>query len=129
MSPSFHAQPRFVVKSAIPARQVSEHARLGEAIDDLLFELDLRKGETTISGLVLVSARRLLADTYRLVSREPHARALPRLVPGPEMAAATLRVALRDAQTALSAFQRDHSEPDSGREDFWLVRESDTPTY
>jgi len=129
MPDSAHRRPPFVTKASIPLWHVGQHARLLDRLDDLFFEISLRQRDTVISGLLLVSARRFLADTYRLVSREPNCRALLRLPPGPEIATAVLCTALRDAKMGLAAFQRNHSDDDSTREDGWLVHEPDEPTY
>lgn len=114
---------RFVDKSAIPGYQVSEHYRLSEELEELQFELSLRCDGAPIGGLTAVAARRFMADTYRLLSRERGGRALLRLPPGPEIARQDLRRALDDAGTGLRAFQRAHSDCDSPREDGWLVAE------
>jgi hypothetical protein len=129
MAHKSNPEARFVVRSSIPARQLSEHARLEDDVDDLLFELRMRRREKVISGLLLVSARRLLADTFRLVSREPDARALLRLPPGPEVDTPTLENALRDVRMALARFQNNHSDQDSEHEEGWLIDEARHRTY
>lgn len=109
--------------SAIPGRQVSEHQRLSDVLEELQFELSLRHDNSPIAGLMAVTARRFMADLYRLISREPGSRSLLRLPPGAEIAPEPFRRALRDAECGLAAFRHAHSDPDSFREDGWLVRE------
>lgn len=115
--------PSFIRKSAIPGHQVSEHQRLSEQLEDLQFELSLRRENGPVAGLMAVAIRRCMADIYRLISREPGSRSLLRLPPGAEIALEPLRRALDDAQAGLLAFRRAHSDPDSFREDGWLVHE------
>lgn len=114
--------PGFIEKSAIPGHQVSEHQRLSDQLEELQFELSLRRENDPVAGLMAVAIRRFMADIYRLISREPGSRSLLRLPSGAEIAPEPLRRALEDAEAGLSAFRRAHSDPDSFREDGWLVQ-------
>lgn len=114
---------RLIHKSAIPGHQVSEHQRLVETLEDLRFELSLRPDTGPVAGLMAVAVRRLMADIYRLISREPGGRALLRLPVGAEIELVQLHRALDDAEAGLAAFRRAHSDPDSAREDGWLVHQ------
>ena len=113
----------FTRKSAIPSHQVSEHERLSELLEELRFELSLRRQNGPVAGLMAVTVRRFMADIFRLISREPGSRALLRLPEGAEIDLQLLRRALHDAEAGLAAFRRAHSDPDSSREDGWLVQE------
>ncbi|WP_108461204.1 hypothetical protein [Devosia naphthalenivorans] len=70
------------------------------------------------------AAGQLLRDLYRLVSREPGARALPRLDPRHPPDLRTLSTMLRDAQVALDAFAYAHRDHDDDYGDKWLTVEA-----
>lgn len=112
---------RLVQKSSIAGHQVAEHQRLSETLEELQFELALRGDFGPVAGLMAVTVRRLMADIYRLLSREPGGRALLRLPAGAEIDLVVLGRALSDAEAGLAAFERAHCDPDSAREDGWLV--------
>lgn len=112
-----------VSKTPIPAYQISEHFRLSQALDDMAFDLSLCQETAPVGGFLAVSARRVMTDIYRLISREPGARSLLRLPAGPQIDRAQMLQVLADARSALASFERAHCDPDSSREDGWLVHE------
>jgi hypothetical protein len=54
----------FTRKSAIPSHQVSEHERLSELLEELRFELSLRRQNSPVAGLMAVTVRRFMADIF-----------------------------------------------------------------
>lgn len=121
MSRSRH---RLFSVTAIPARQVCEHRRLSQLIEDIRPSLGLYQPEP-LGGMQVMLVRRIMGDIARLVSREPGNRALLRLPDEAEVARAQVAVALQDGEAALAAFHRAHSDIDSDVEDGWLVAEND----
>ncbi len=109
----------------ISRRQAAEHARITKELDDLCGDLIVLRGEPpTADGMLLVLARRIMADTGRLVSREPGTRGMKRLPAGPSLPANVVRDTLRDAQLALKAFERAHGLVDEDTGDIiWLTHE------
>lgn len=65
----------------------------------------------------------LLADLYRLVSREPGARTLPRLDPAAPPTHCQLAAMLRDAGLMLDLFRQAHLDHDEEYGDEWLTIE------
>lgn len=108
----------------IPARHIAEHARLVDECERLLDDLSGLRAGAPAEGVLLVLARRAMADVARLVSRDPMGRAIKRLPPGAALPPLALRDALADAGRALDAFRRAHgwNDEETG-ESFWLTHE------
>ncbi len=113
------------IVTPISRRQAAEHARISEALDELLRDICVLRDEAAVAdGMLLVLARRIMADTARLVSREPGARAMKRLPAGPGLPAAVVRDTLNDARLALRTFERAHGwRDDPMGEVSWLTHE------
>lgn len=107
----------------ISRRQAAEHARITEELEDLCRDLIVLRSETA-AGMLLVLARRIMADTARLVSREPGTRGMKRLPLGSSLPANLVRDTIRDAQLALKVFERAHGLVDEDTGDIiWLTHE------
>ena len=106
--------------------KVSDHARLGERLAGLRAAL-AASGQDAPDGvaspLLTRAVAAFLADLYRLVSREPGARALPRLAPDAPPSHRRLKAMLADAGLALALFAEAHADPDADCGDEWLTRE------
>ena len=70
------------------------------------------------SPLLTALTTDILRETYRIVSREPFAEALPRLRPGTPHTYAGLLDLLAEADAALAAFRAAHYDED---EDEWRI--------
>lgn len=106
--------------------KVIEHERLSERLTALRSTVGSARAEAPDlpTGPVLAgSATRLLRDIYRLVSREPGARALTRLDPRQPVTHRQLAVILRDGQVALDAFAWSHYDHAKEYGDEWLTIE------
>lgn len=107
--------------------QVIEHERLGERLSSLRVVADRARadGPDLIASATLAAvAAVLLRDIYRLISREPQARTLPRLDRRNPPTHRQLVSMLRDARLALDAFQRSHWDHDGEYGGDWLTREA-----
>lgn len=106
--------------------KVHEHEKLSERSMALRAVVTAARTDAPngiASPMLCAAAGQLLRDLYRLISREPDARALPRLDPlqPPELRA--LSAMLRDAQLALDAFAYAHRDHDDEYGDEWLTVE------
>ncbi|MEO9297736.1 hypothetical protein [Devosia alba] len=99
--------------------KVLEHAQLSERLLHLratLHAAQVHAPKQLASPLLARASAVLLADIYRLISREPGARTLPRLdrLQPPEHR--HLTGMLRDAQLALDLFRQAHSDDEGDNE-------------
>ena len=76
------------------------------------------------SPMLVFTAATLLGDIYRLVSREPGARALARLDRRQQLSHRELVALLRDARLVLDGFAWNHRDHDAHYGDGWLTYES-----
>lgn len=106
--------------------KVLEHEKLSERLMALRAVVAAARQDAPdgpASPTLCVAAGQLLRDLYCLFSREPGARALPRLDPLQPPALRALSAMLRDAQLALDAFAYAHRDHDDAYGDEWLTIE------
>ncbi|WP_137152583.1 hypothetical protein [Devosia sp. FKR38] len=106
--------------------KVIEHDRLRARLGVLRRRLGPTgsQGSGPVASPTLVAAAAtLLADIYRLISREPGARTLPRLDPRQAVTHQQLAGMLADADLKLALFQDAHSDHDGDTGDDWLTIE------
>lgn len=106
--------------------KVIQHERLLERLGDLrdVATTACRGAPDLPAGSMLAfTAATLLDDIYRLVSREPGARALPRLDRRQRPSHRELVALLRDARLALDGFAWNHRDHDDDYGDEWLTYE------
>jgi hypothetical protein len=106
--------------------KVIEHERLLERLGDLrdVAAKACREAPDLPAGPVLVfTSATLLGDIYRLLSREPGARALPRLDQRARPSHRAVVALLRDARLALDGFAWNHRDHDDEYGDEWLTFE------
>ena len=106
--------------------KVVQHERLTARLNDLsaLVSAARREGpELVASPMLVFAAAALLGDIYRLVSREPGARALGRLDRQHRPSHRALAAHLRDARLALDAFAWNHRDHDDDCGEEWLTFE------
>ena len=106
--------------------KVIEHEKLSERLMALRAVVAAARTEAPngiASPMLCAVAGQLLRDLYRLISREPDARALPRLDPRQPPELRALSAMLRDAQLALDAFAYAHRDHDDEYGDEWLTVE------
>lgn len=106
--------------------KVLEHERLSERLGALRRQLGRASTEGTgpVASATLVAATAaLLANTYRLISREPGARTLPRLDPRQAVTHRQLATMLRDADLKLDMYKYAHRDHDDDYGDEWLTIE------
>ena len=107
--------------------KVIEHERLLERLGDLrdVAATACREAPDLPASPVLVfTSTALLGDIYRLVSREPGARALARLDRRRQLSHRELVALLRDARLVLDGFAWNHRDHDAHYGDGWLTYES-----
>ena len=107
--------------------KVIEHERLLERLGDLrdVAATACREApDLPASPMLVFTAATLLGDIYRLVSREPGARALARLDRRQQLSHRELVALLRDARLALDGFAWNHRDHDAHYGDGWLTYES-----
>ncbi|HEV7345893.1 MAG TPA: hypothetical protein VGN60_09725 [Devosia sp.] len=113
--------PRLHSPTPISRRQLREHDRLADVLEDMRFAQKLRQPGRAVGGMEAVLLRRLMADLARFMSREPGGRALLRLPAGGPLDPETVAAALLDAEIALTAFKRAHQ--DSEEDCCWVMLE------
>ena len=114
------------MSSIISYSKVIEHERLSERLLDLRAVVNTARKDApdgVASAALTRAAAMLLADIYRLVSREPGARTLPRLEPSAPPIHRRLAAMLRDAHLALDLFKLAHLDLDEDYGDEWLTLE------
>ena len=100
------------------------HGRLSERHRDLRDTVAaLEQPDQPVGPFLRFTATTLLTDIYRLVSREPGARALPRIAARDCPTGHALRVMLREAGLALDAFAWNHRDHDGDIDEEWLTWE------
>ena len=107
--------------------KVIEHERLLERLGDLrdVAATACREApDLPASPMLVFTAATLLGDIYRLVSREPGARALARLDRRQQLSHRELVALLRDARLVLDGFAWNHRDHDAHYGDGWLTYES-----
>ena len=107
--------------------KVIEHERLLERLGDLRDVAATACRETPdlpASPMLVFTAAALFGDIYRLVSREPGARALARLDRRQQPSHRELVALLRDARLVLDGFAWNHRDHDAHYGDGWLTYES-----
>ena len=107
--------------------KVIEHERLLERLGDLrdVAATACREApDLPASPMLVFTAAALLGDIYRLVSREPGARALARLDRRQQLSHRELVALLRDARLVLDGFAWNHRDHDAHYGDGWLTYES-----
>ena len=107
--------------------KVIEHERLLERLGDLrdVAATACREApDLPASPMLVFTAAALLGDIYRLVSREPGARALARLDRRQRPSHRELVALLRDARLVLDGFAWNHRDHDAHYGDGWLTYES-----
>ena len=106
--------------------KVIEHERLMErltALRDLVATAYREAPERVASPVLVHAAATLVTDIYRLVSREPGARALQRFDRQDRTSHGDLVARLRDARLVLDAFAWNHRDHDEEYGDEWLTIE------
>ena len=106
--------------------KVIEHERLLERLGDLrnVATTACREApDQPASPVLVVTSAALLGDIYRLVSREPGARALTRLDRRQRPNYREIVALLRDGRLALDAFAWNHRDHDDDYGDEWLSYE------
>ncbi|MBE0579826.1 hypothetical protein [Devosia sp.] len=106
--------------------KVIEHERLLERLGDLrdVAATACREApDLPASPTLVFTAAALLGDIYRLVSREPGARALARLDRRQQLSHRELVALLRDARLVLDGFAWNHRDHDAHYGDGWLTYE------
>ena len=107
--------------------KVIEHERLLERLGELrdVAATACREApDLPASPMLVFTAATLLGDIYRLVSREPGARALARLDRRQQLSHRELVALLRDARLVLDGFAWNHRDHDAHYGDGWLTYES-----
>lgn len=113
------------MSEAISYLQVLEHERLCERLASLRRTVRERGApDSPASPMLAFAASALLGDIYRLISREPGARALPRLDRRALPTHQALAAMLQDARLALDAFAHRHRDHDGEYDGGWLTREA-----
>ena len=106
--------------------KVIEHERLCNRLRALRRRLGAAGRESpgpVASPTLVAAAATLLADIYRLISREPGARALPRLDPRQAVSHHQLAAMLADAELKLALYRDAHRDHDGETGDDWLTIE------
>jgi len=114
----------------IAARNTVIHARLTERVAELRRRLGRYKPHELAEpagGMLIDVVGRLLAEIYRLVSREPGARALVRINRKGTYTNGALLAALRDGQVALDAYRHAHWDHEGDYTEDWLTFEGLDP--
>ena len=107
--------------------KVLEHERLCDRLNALRGMVGTARADAPdrlASATLTLTAAALLRDLYRLISREPGARTLPRLDPLHPPRHQHLAEMLRDARLALDAFAHAHRDHDDETGDEWLTIEA-----
>ena len=110
----------------ISIEKVIDHERLTErlrALRDLVSTARKETPDGLVSLALCGAAGQLLRDLYALESREPGARALPRLRRRQPPKLRDLSTMLLDAKLALDAFAWAHRDHDDDYGDEWLTIE------
>lgn len=108
----------------ISHRQVEAYERLEERLFDLRAVVDGARSEAPdlqASQTLVLACADLLADIYRLISRQPFARTLPRPDPLAPPSHRLLSSMLRDARLALKLFRHAHSDHHPDGDGEWLT--------
>lgn len=106
--------------------KVVEHERLLERLGrlrDVAAAACREAPDLPASPLLVFTTAALLGDIYRLLSREPGARALPRLDRRDRPNHRALVAVLRDARLSLDGFAWNHRDHDDEYGDEWLTFE------
>ena len=106
--------------------KVIEHERLCDRLRALRRRLGPKGRESTdpiASPTLVAAAATLLADIYRLISREPGARTLPRLDRRQAVPHHQLAAMLADAELKLALYRDAHRDHDGETGDDWLTIE------
>ncbi len=102
-------------------RQLQDYSRLLALCADLDRPQRAKPGSVPLTALEADQVRLLLADTARLISREPGNRALMRLPPDAVIDHALAQTVLADCSAALEAFRRAHAVGRPPHHGYWLM--------
>lgn len=115
------------MSNIISFSKVIDHERLTERVAAMRSAVRAAQADApgqAASPALTSAVAALLRDVYRLISREPAARSLPRLASGEAATPVRLAALLRDAQLWLGLFRDAHLDHGDETGEEWLTLEA-----